>query len=102
MEAIDAFRISARLAPQLARVHVYLGTALLNVDDAAGAADALKRAVALDSTDVDAWNRLGVALDDIEDVDGAVNAFERAIAIDPAREEARQNLAIVRSRRGVR
>lgn len=44
---------------------------------------AVRRALALDSLNADAWTQLGLALSEIGDSAGAVSALERAVAVDP-------------------
>lgn len=62
-----------------------LGQALLGNGDAAGAAVALREAVAFDETYSAAWKLLGRALADSGDASGAIDAFERGIAVAQAR-----------------
>lgn len=62
-----------------------LGQALLGNGDAAGAAVALREAVAFDEGYSAAWKLLGRALADSGDASGAIDAFERGIAVAQAR-----------------
>ncbi len=52
------------------------------------------------SQDPDTWNALGIAFSDSGREAGAVRAFERARELDPGNVETRQNMGIVRLRRG--
>lgn len=62
-----------------------LGQALFGNGDAAGAAVALREAVAFDANYSAAWKLLGRALADTGDAPGAIAAFERGIEVAQAR-----------------
>lgn len=62
-----------------------LGQALLGHGDAAGAAVALREAVAFDADYSAAWKLLGRALAECGDTPGAIAAFERGIDVAQAR-----------------
>ncbi|HEY6940134.1 tetratricopeptide repeat protein [Dokdonella sp.] len=73
-----------------------LGNALLGQGDAAGAAVALREALAFDPRYSAAWKLLGRALADGGDVAAAVEAFERGIAVARERgdEQAAKEMAV--------
>ncbi|MGN6519061.1 MAG: tetratricopeptide repeat protein [Dokdonella sp.] len=87
----------ARLRTQLggprdgALLRFSLGNALLGQGDAAGAAVALREALAFDPHYSAAWKLLGRALADAGDVAGAIETFERGIAV--ARERGDEQAA---------
>lgn len=87
----------ARLRTQLggprdgALLRFSLGNALLGQGDAAGAAVALREALAFDPHYSAAWKLLGRALADAGDVAGAIETFERGIGV--ARERGDEQAA---------
>jgi predicted Zn-dependent protease len=92
----------ARLRAQLggprdgALLRFSLGQALLGHGDAAGAAVALREAIAFDATYSAAWKLLGRALADAGDLAGAIDAFERGIEVARARgdRQAEKEMAV--------
>jgi len=81
----------ARLRAQLggprdgALLRFSLGNALLGHGDAAGAAVALREAVAFDANYSAAWKLLGRALAESGDAAAAIRAFEQGISVAQAR-----------------
>jgi uncharacterized protein (TIGR03790 family) len=63
--------------------------------DPAGAAEALKQAVAIDATSLAAWRTLGVALDAQRNYADAAAAYERALKLDQNDVESLNNLAYI-------
>lgn len=98
-DASDDWRVKARadvrraleLAPKLAEAHATL--ALIGGLGSPSAERSLKRAVALDPGNSEAWNWLGIARTQRDDFDGSVQAFQRAVDIDPLLAPAIENLS---------
>jgi tetratricopeptide (TPR) repeat protein len=63
--------------------------------DAAGAADALKQALAIDATSVVGWRSLGVVLDSQHNYSEAAAAYERALKLDRNDVRSLNNLAYI-------
>lgn len=102
-EARAEYEHARRIAPAVdesASFHLNLGLAW----DADGRPDlaipSFRRAVELDDTDADAWNKLGRALAQSNDFDEARRCFERAIERDPDYAPAHNNLGSVHWRQG--
>jgi len=71
-----------------------LGTVLQQEGDVAGAIEALRRTVALDSANAGAWNSLGLLLRRKGDAEGARAAFAAAAELRQA--EAREKEKAIR------
>lgn len=99
-EAVAAVRRALTLAPNLAQAHATL--AMLEGDNTPTAERALRRAVALDPANADAWNWLGNSLNSQYRPSEAMAAYQRAIAIDPLLQSAVRNLAQTASETGDR
>ncbi len=95
--AAAAFTKSLAIAAS-AEAEVGLATAARNLGDTAGAIEALRRALAIDSEDADSWNELGALLLQREEVEPAITAFERAVSLKPKDEMYQRNLEFARSR----
>jgi tetratricopeptide (TPR) repeat protein len=90
-EALNAVRHALSLAPQLASAHATY--ALVQGEQSAEAEAPLRRAVALDPNDSDAWNWLGNSLSGQSRITEARAAYEHAVAIDPLLYPAVGNLS---------
>ena len=53
-----------------------------------------RKAIEIDSRDIEAYNNLGHVLKNIGDLKGAVENFSRAIKIDPQSKESYFNLGV--------
>jgi cytochrome c-type biogenesis protein CcmH/NrfG len=67
---------------------------IVDPTDRAPAIRALRRALALDSTNANAWHFLALSLAESADVDGAFTAWRRAIAANPTNVQGLTFLAI--------
>ncbi|GLR47251.1 BTAD domain-containing putative transcriptional regulator [Sphingomonas astaxanthinifaciens] len=90
-ESLRASRRALQLAPNLAKAHAVAG--LLMGDDTAAARAHLRRAIALDPSDVDAWNWLGNSLARDGDPELSMTAYRTATGLDPLYTPALMNLA---------
>ena len=88
---------AAELVPGNAAYHTRYGFILQHSGRAAEAEAALRRAIELDPNLAEAWVSLGDALLELDQVDGAIHAFETGLAIAPQHEEARTQLAALRT-----
>ncbi len=88
----EGFRLRNRL-PERERANVEGAYYWLVTNDRKKALPSLRRAVELDSTNVDAANTLAFALATIRDYDGAERMYRRALDNDPRNGTVRANLA---------
>jgi tetratricopeptide (TPR) repeat protein len=91
-EMTAAFRLRDRL-PERERYNVEGGYYMTAAPDRTKAIPALRRAVALDSTNYDAANSLGVTLSDARDYAGAEQAYRLALVGEPNNGTILSNLA---------
>jgi len=66
----------------------------------AEAADAFRKAVALDGSSAEAVNSLGEALGELKQYQPALAAFQKAVALDPSYLKARYNMGVTYDRLG--
>lgn len=98
--ALLSFRTAAELDPAN-RAGIAVAASLLRTEvlrersDAAGAAEAAGRVVALRADHVDGWMLLGLARHDLGDAAGAREALERARLLAPRRADVAQNLGSI-------
>ena len=69
-------------------------TRLVDPTDRAPSLRALRQALALDSTNVEAWHFLALGMAESHDLDGALRAWRHAIALDPSYTQGLTFLAI--------
>jgi eukaryotic-like serine/threonine-protein kinase len=98
-EMTTAFRLRDRL-PERERYNVEGAYYMTAAPDRTQAIPALRRAVALDSTNDDAANSLGVTLADVRDYAGAVQAYRVALVGEPTNGTILNNLATTYSEMG--
>lgn len=79
-------------SPESANAYHALGTLLMDQSRWNEAANALKKAVSLEDTLMEAHNDLGIALLRIDDVGGALRHFQRAAELNPSDAGVRENL----------
>jgi len=84
------------------RQHVIAGTQALQAGNAALAADELRKALAVDPRDAEAWSKLGAALTRLNDLKGAEESYRKALAVDPSSVRAHYNLGSLLAERGER
>ncbi len=94
--AIPLLRAWAAERPQDPEARFYLGRALLQVGDAAGAREALREAEALGAGAHPGVNYyLGVAAQQLGDMAAAERRFRRTLEVDPGSVSARRSLAFL-------
>lgn len=79
--------------PAWADAHFNRGNVLLATDQSSDAAEAYRRAVAIDPHHAPAWYNLSEAAERESDLDGAIAALRAALAADPTYADAMYNLA---------
>ena len=82
---------SASVEAWLSRAHVSIG---VDPTSREPALRAIRRAIALDSLNAQAWHRLGLTLEEVGNRDSAGLAWRQAVALDPAHYEALAFLAL--------
>lgn len=90
---------ASSLADRVARL-TREGTEAAQSGQMHAAAIAFRKAVDLDPTDAEVWNRLGVVLIRAEDVGKGIECFRRALRAVPGHSEAHRNLAVALDRQG--
>jgi tetratricopeptide (TPR) repeat protein len=91
-DARHCFAIAVERDPGLAAAHLNLGAALLRLDDAPAAEEALRTGLRLDPSSGAGWNTLGNLLFHTGRRREAIRHWERAVLEDPGRAEAFENL----------
>ncbi len=99
-DAVAAYRVATRIAPQDATAWTGLGVAQLRALMARDAIVAFRRALGLGEDNLDAWIGLGNAHRNVGHFDAARAAYERAIALRPDLAEAHSNLGNVAAEMG--
>jgi tetratricopeptide (TPR) repeat protein len=91
-DSLVAMQRASELLPTDAETYFYLGNALHDHGDLAGAAASLRRALALNADFAEAHNSLGAALQDAGQAADAAGSFRRALKLRPGFAEAHGNL----------
>jgi tetratricopeptide (TPR) repeat protein len=91
-EALHALRKANELLPDDAETHFYLGNALHDHGELAGAVQSHRRALEIKPDLAEACDSLGSALQDLGQLNEAVASHRRAIEIKPELAEAHNNL----------
>jgi len=91
-DSLAAMQRAGELLPTDAETHFYLGNALHDHGDLAGAEASLRRALALKADFAEAHDSLGSALQDAGQPANAAASFRRALALRPGFAEAHGNL----------
>ena len=91
--AIDAYRRSLRLRPEITEGWINLGRLFAESGDAAAAHDCFRSALDLDPADATAYYNLGVIAQDAGKEGDAIALYHRALELDPQLAEAHYNLA---------
>ncbi len=99
-EARDAFRHSLELYPNSDGAVVALAVIASLERRDAEAVELCRRAIAIYSRSMLAWQQLGVSLLRLDDVPGAVEALERAVEIAPREPDALARLGVAYARAG--
>ena len=90
-EAAEVIGRAVALRPDHAGVLGVLSAVLASNGDYAGAEQAARRAVRLQSSDADAWVQLGNISIDVGEVDAAAEAYGRAVELAPGNRVAAHN-----------
>ncbi len=91
--AIDAYRRSLRLRPEITEAWINLGRLFAESGDGAAAHDCFRSALDLDPADATAYYNLGVIAQDAGKEADAIALYHRALELDPQLAEAHYNLA---------
>ncbi len=91
--AIDAYRRTLRLRPEITEAWINLGRLFAESGDAAAAHDCFRSALDLDPADATAYYNLGVIAQDAGKEADAIALYRRALELDPQLAEAHYNLA---------
>jgi tetratricopeptide (TPR) repeat protein len=94
-ESLPALQRAAELLPDDAETHLYLGNALHDRGEFAGAAASLRRALKIDPDFAEAHDALGLALQALGILPAAEASYRRALALRPQYAEALGNLGNV-------
>jgi tetratricopeptide (TPR) repeat protein len=95
-----ALEAALEIAPGAPRVHVELAAVLLDLDDAAGAAERARTALRLEGPSPVGLRLLARALAAEDRLDDAVEAARRAVALQPEDHESRALVRALRERAG--
>ena len=101
-DSLTLYRRTLEASPDAASLHNNLGVVLLERGDAAAAADAFERAVALQRGFADAWGGLATARERQGRLEDAERALLRRTALPPDDAHSYANLGTVQSRLGRR
>ncbi len=82
----------ARRSPETARFHRLVGTLYVGRGQLAEGADAYRKAIEIDPTDLETLSKLGVALCRHGQIDEGVARLREAVALEPRHAEVRNNL----------
>jgi Flp pilus assembly protein TadD len=91
--AIDAYRRSLRLRPEITEAWINLGRLHAETGDSDAAHDCFRSAIDLDPADATAYYNLGVIAQDAGKEADAIALYHRALELDPQLAEAHYNLA---------
>ena len=91
--AIDAYRRSLRLRPEITEAWINLGRLFAESGDATAAHDCFRSALDVDPADATAYYNLGVIAQDAGKEADAIALYHRALELDPQLAEAHYNLA---------
>src|SRR5436190_5150291 len=101
VKAYQTITVIASGTPRIAAAaSVAAGNIYMNQRKFSEAADAFRKAVALDATSAEAVNNLGEALGELKQYQPALAAFQKAVALDPAYLKARYNVGVTYDRLG--
>ena len=98
--ALERLQHAAKVAPQSAEAHNWLGVVLLDRSDFPRGITALRKAVALDPKYTRAYANLGSALAKSGEVEEAVEVFRKALALEPGNIDAHFNLGMALREKG--
>ena len=98
--AEEAFREAVRAEPTFAQTYFWLGTALFQEHDGAGAASSFRQAVALQPLHAAAYKGLSQALEMQGDRAGAIEALRLAVRYQPQQAEMQRQLGELLERDG--
>lgn len=93
-KAIAHYNEALKENPRSAEAHNWLGVALLDKSDLAGAIAEFRKAVEIDPGLARAWTNLGSALGKSGELKESIEAFRKALDLEPDNPAARMNLAI--------
>lgn len=96
-EAIELYKRSLAIAPEVSAAHHNLGIALNSLERHEEALAAFQHAVTTDPENVDAYNNLGGMLGYFDRQEEAKNCFSKALEINPDYDDAHYNLAVLLS-----
>lgn len=100
-EAKAGFENLLKRYPNEADLHLFLGMSLLRLRDPQGALRAIKKAIDIEPTHVEARTLLGyVELEIRGDADAAIREYRKVIELRSDSAEARSNLAVALKKRG--
>jgi len=91
--AIDAYRRTLRLRPEITEAWINLGRLFAESGDPLAAHDCFRSALDLDPADATAYYNLGVIAQDAGKEADAIALYHRALELDPQLAEAHYNLA---------
>jgi tetratricopeptide (TPR) repeat protein len=101
IKAYETITVIAAGSPQTAAAaHLAVGNIFMMMGRFEDAADAYRKAVALDATSAEAINNLGEALGEMKQFQPALQAFQKASALDPKYLKARYNMGVTYDRLG--
>jgi tetratricopeptide (TPR) repeat protein len=100
-EAKAAFEALIELYPKEADLHLFLGIVLLRLRDPDAAYAAVKKAVAIDPSHIEARTLLGWIHSEIRgDFSAAINQYSKVAELRPDLPEAHNNLGVAQKRKG--
>ncbi len=94
LEAERRLEAIVQATPNDVRARLDLGLAREMQDDAAGAEEAYRGAIAVDATFAEAWNNLGAMLRDLGRTDDGIAALREAVRLRPGFASAQLNLGL--------
>ena len=101
IKAYQTITVVAAGSPKIAAsAHVAAGNIFMMMSRFEEAADAYRKAVALDADSAEAINNLGEALGEMKQFQPALQAFQKAVALDPKYLKARYNMGVTYDRLG--
>lgn len=101
IKAYQTITVVAAGSPKIAApAQIAAGNIFMMMGRFEEAADAYRKAVALDATSAEAINNLGEALGELKQFLPALQAFQKAVALDPKYLKARYNMGVTYDRLG--
>jgi tetratricopeptide (TPR) repeat protein len=96
----EVLTLATRMYPTDASAEFELAASLESLGDLSSAADAYKKAIALDGDFTAAYVKLGMILNQTHDLTGAVATFQQGLQVDPLSAELNYDLGMALSQNG--